>query len=211
MWLDIYLSYQFQGLPAGCVCVRAACGASATSKKHAPGFWNLDFVTVQRFFILIDPLPLPIKVKGLYIFSCCSHPQIKKNRPLVLWLWYHGHGHAYLRTMAIWPCLRTMGIWPCQWTMPMDHGHIYDHAHAYGPWPYGHAHMEPIWAHMGPIWAHMDPYGPIWISYGTHRGPIWTHQDSIWVPYGTHMRPYGASTRYLIGKRWLQRETLDKT
>ena len=28
----------FQKLPAGCVCVAAACGASATSEKHAPGF-----------------------------------------------------------------------------------------------------------------------------------------------------------------------------
>ena len=29
---------RFQGLPAGCVCVVAACGASATSEKTRPGF-----------------------------------------------------------------------------------------------------------------------------------------------------------------------------
>ena len=30
--------------PALCVCVAAACGASATSEKHVPGFWELDLV-----------------------------------------------------------------------------------------------------------------------------------------------------------------------
>ena len=52
MWLEIYLSYRFHGLPALCVCVRAACGASATSEKTHPGFWNMyfvDFVMFKRF------------------------------------------------------------------------------------------------------------------------------------------------------------------
>jgi hypothetical protein len=36
--LESYLFCRFQGLPAGCVCVAAACGASATSEKTRP--WN---------------------------------------------------------------------------------------------------------------------------------------------------------------------------
>jgi len=49
IWLDIYIFCWFQSLPAGCVCVRAACGASATSEKHGPGFWNMDFVICEWF------------------------------------------------------------------------------------------------------------------------------------------------------------------
>jgi len=50
MWLEIYLSYQFHGLPAGCVCVAAACGASATSKKNTPlDFGNMPFMDFVVF------------------------------------------------------------------------------------------------------------------------------------------------------------------
>jgi len=44
---------RFRGLPTGCVCVRAACGASATSEKNTPlDFWSMylvDFVILGQF------------------------------------------------------------------------------------------------------------------------------------------------------------------
>jgi len=36
-------------IPALCVCVRAACGASATSEKHVPGFRHMCFVHLMMF------------------------------------------------------------------------------------------------------------------------------------------------------------------
>ena len=40
-------SCRFQGPPALCGCVAAACGASATSEKNTPlDFWNMYFVDV---------------------------------------------------------------------------------------------------------------------------------------------------------------------
>jgi len=45
MWLVMYLSYRFRSLPAGCVCVRAARGASAISEKNTPlELWNMYFM-----------------------------------------------------------------------------------------------------------------------------------------------------------------------
>jgi len=54
--LHLFLFCCFQGLPAGCVCVRAACGASATSEKKTP----LDFGTcvLWMLWFLSDFKPL---------------------------------------------------------------------------------------------------------------------------------------------------------
>ena len=48
---------RFQGLPALCVCVAAACGASATSTKHALECRSMYLVDVCRLVsILVDTI-----------------------------------------------------------------------------------------------------------------------------------------------------------
>ena len=42
---------RFQGLPAGCVCVVAACGASATSEKTRPWIFGACILWILSIFV----------------------------------------------------------------------------------------------------------------------------------------------------------------
>jgi len=48
--------FAVHGLPAGYVCVRAACGTSATSKRHTPGCLKMHFWDVVIFKRFSGPL-----------------------------------------------------------------------------------------------------------------------------------------------------------
>ena len=84
IFLEICVFHRFQSLPALCVCVAAACGASATSEKTRP--WNfgvcilriLSFLTISgppKPFAAVSQLPAALRL-----------PQ--KNTPLDFWSMY---------------------------------------------------------------------------------------------------------------------------
>ena len=56
IWLEHNIFCQFWGLPALCVCVAAACGASATSEKTHPGI--LEHVSCGCCRLFVDLLSI---------------------------------------------------------------------------------------------------------------------------------------------------------
>ena len=77
--LEFYLFCWFQSLPAGCVCVRAACGASATSEKTCP--WMLEdvFCGFCDFKAILRP-----PGKMFIISPICSNDYAGKTRIAIL-------------------------------------------------------------------------------------------------------------------------------
>ena len=80
MWLEIKLLCRFQGPPALCVCVRAACGAAATSENtHTLEFGSMylvEFVICLRFQ---NPKALWVCVAP----ACGASATSEKTRPWI--------------------------------------------------------------------------------------------------------------------------------